>query len=331
VRIYLVDSTLYAVQTGNNTSTLSTTVEIEANTWVHVAYQYQHNGTNRLFTNGALRASVTGVDCQVFGAYSLSIGSNISGSNVYKGYLDEIRIGGNPYVGLTSFTVPTSPYVYNAGDSNLVCIIHADNEGAPIPVYNDTYQGQIWSGHGGGGGEVLTINNITIQNKTYTGTVGAAGVDGSTRFSPHGATGGNTVFEGYTALGGGGATAPVDGDDPFVSIGAGLEGVGGTSGSGFVGAAYGLSTFRNNGVGGGGGGDTAVGEIPTTSSGSYFAGRGGAGVASVGGRGGDGGGQQGAWTTDTSPGRGGKGYTLNNAYPAYPASPGAVSITVVAK
>lgn len=327
VRIYLVDGTLYATQKGNQTLTLSTSVLIEANTWVHVAYQHQHNGTHRLFTGGALRDSASGVDAQMPGPYNLRIGCDSSLGNFYKGYIDEIRFAQNPYVGLTSYTVPTGEYTYQTGVSNFQCIIHGNNEGAPIAIYNDNFISEIYAGHGGGGGEVISLINQVLANRTYTGTVGARGANGTSRFNKHGTDGANTVFETLTGRGGKGAVAPVDANDQFDNGIAGL-GLGGASGTGFAGAGY--NGRQNDNVGGGGGGDSGAGGVPTLVNSVWRGGQGGLadGMQFIsGGRGGNGGGTDNTYTF--TQGEGGKGYTPSG--PNRPPADGAVFIIVKAK
>lgn len=182
--------------------------------------------------------------------------------------------------------------------------------------------GAYAAGAGGGGGGVIDNTNYNIQslNTPITVTIGAGGNGG--KWSPYTnpQNGGNSVFGGLTAAGGG-AAGMGWGQNPGQSGGSGGGGAGydgistqltvaggsGTSGQGYAGGlGRGIST--NRGAGGGGGGGGAVGGDSTTNSGgnggigylsnitgtsTYYAGGGGggdygSGNGGVGGQGGGG-------------------------------------------
>jgi hypothetical protein len=162
-----------------------------------------------------------------------------------------------------SLTVTTDTYV------DLLMAAGGGGGGAGI--------GTTGSGGGGGGGElVLASMLLTAAGSPYTVNVGTGGA-GSTANSVKGTSGGNSTFNGLTAIGGGGggsagAVAGVSGGSG--GGGAGQSGAGGAStasdGYGNAGGASGLYT------GGGGGG---AGAAAPTSPASHPA---------IGGAGGDG-------------------------------------------
>ena len=132
---------------------------------------------------------------------------------------------------------------------------------------------------GGGAGMVITGNTSVIPGTTYTLTIGAGGAKGTAArpSETSGSDGGNSVFNGITALGGQGGnrsrSAP------------GGNGVGGQQ------ANYGTSTQAGGGngggnvgvgnAGGGGGGNSSSGSTGNPSTGSFtLGGNGGAGITS---------------------------------------------------
>lgn len=96
---------------------------------------------------------------------------------------------------------------------------------------------------GGGGGGVIVKSNQSITNGSYAVTVGAGGIYGSSQ----GTNGGNSVFNGLTALGGGGGGG-LSGGSGGASNGAALQP---TSASG--GFGYAAGTGGGGGAGGVGG------------------------------------------------------------------------------
>jgi len=334
IKIFQDGALIKVTATGNTGGTYNlASSAITAGTWTHIAYQHQEDNTisNRraiLFINGTrvdeiisatdINVSITSI------AASLSIGANVNGTNFYKGYMDEFRISIDPYLNSSGFTAPTSEYTFaDPVDVNTI-FIHANIiAGEPSWTPVDTFLGETQSGNGGGGGEVEHLADQTLINKTYTGTVGAAGVNGYNIYANrNGTAGGSTTFDGITVAGGGGATAPVQ------DVG---YGVGGTSGSGNLGDDYG-SVNPNNNVGGGGGGDSGTGGEPYLLSGTWRGGDGGAATFTVAGgnlgRGGAGGGPEGS-SISSNAGRGGKGFSA--AGPNYEPQPGGIFITVTPK
>tara|TARA_R110000868_G_scaffold130300_4_gene339945 strand:+ start:3881 stop:7069 length:3189 start_codon:yes stop_codon:yes gene_type:complete len=336
LKIWIVDDTLYVEQVGNQTLSLEYT-GLTANTWTHIAFQADQGGvdTHRLFVNGVTVDSATGVDCQISGNYTIYMGCDRTESNFFQGYMDEIRFNQIPYVGLTSFSVPTAEYATTDYPSLL---IHGNIlTDCPKPIHHDTYAGiSTYAGHGGGAGEVLSYLNQTLENKTYTGNIGTSGVNGFDRFNLDGIDGGDTIFEGITANGGGGATSHKDQDEQFFNTtGDTVFGAGGTSGSGYTGATFYTTPNLNasGAAGGGGGGSSSNGFVATFSGSTLIAGRGGNGGSVIvrSGQGGNGGYNTGAAAYTpyiSSLGEGGQGYGPSaNRQP----SNGAIVIIINAK
>jgi len=179
------------------------------------------------------------------------------------------------------------------------------------------------AGGGGGGGVIYNTSVAITKGTSYTLTVGAGGTSGGNTSAPAPGNGGNSVFNTYTAIGGGaggmynyvggssgGSGGGGGGNATTSSVtsgGAGTNGQGYAGGSGY---AYGSGSYA---VGGGGGGAGAVGgNAPNTQGGVggnggvgylssitgnavyYGGGGGGASRYSSGGAGGNGGGGNGA-------------------------------------
>ena len=196
--------------------------------------------------------------------------------------------------------------------------------------------GSSWEGGGGGAGGLMN-GTLSINNGSYTITVGEGGVGGrgsGTSNSRVPTNGSNSSFSGFVALGGG-----VGGQNtPEQYPTSGGSGGGGTHTRVTPGNAIGSDQFGNAGglgiestlVGAGGGGAGAVGQGPTVSKGgdggvgleyfgSYYAGGGGGGRRAgsphgVGGNGGGGnGGTAGASAASNTGGGGGGGAGGTNA------------------
>ena len=131
------------------------------------------------------------------------------------------------------------------------------------------------SGGGGGGGEVANVTRI-LGVGSYSVTIGTSGA-GATNGVDVAPNGGTTVFNGISALGGGGAGSDGNPGASGACGGGGTNGsTGGTGSPGYSGG-NGSGVWNNKGVGGGGGGMSAAG----TSGASGVAGRGGEGIAST--------------------------------------------------
>ena len=158
------------------------------------------------------------------------------------------------------------------------------------------------NGRGGGGaGGYNSVTNIYLPAGTHTVTVGAGGT-GSTR-------GGDTVLQGYVAVGGG-----LGGGDSIPATTGGSGGGGGTNNqsgaAGLSGQGFAGGTTTTNQAGSGGGGASAVGVSTSTTVG----GAGGAGLASsiTGSSVTRGGGGGGGGSTAGAGGAGGGGAGSNN-------------------
>ena len=190
--------------------------------------------------------------------------------------------------------------------------------------------GNGYSGGGGGAGGLLNDSEFLLTEQLYAITVGLGGAGGATGGSNVGVSGGNSVFDTFTAIGGGGGGTYNGVQGLNGGSGGGGAQVGGSAGTGTEG--QGFDGGAGGGVGGGGGGASEVGEdsspIEPTSQGNggdglqysisgssiYYAGGGGAGGANVtqgfggsggGGNGGIGGGRVSTNGTDGLGGGGG--------------------------
>jgi hypothetical protein len=130
-------------------------------------------------------------------------------------------------------------------------------------------------GGGAGGGMVLTGTTSVIPGNSYTITVGSGGTGGAdTRTNNNGTTGGNSVFDSITALGGGlGGGSRTNNPGP-AGTGAGLGGAAQVTN---VSSGVGGNGGGGGNAGGGGGGATGAGTNRTSAS---IAGVGGAGITS---------------------------------------------------
>jgi Concanavalin A-like lectin/glucanases superfamily len=189
-------------------------------------------------------------------------------------------------------------------------------------------------GAGGGAGGVVSLSNIQLSKGVpITVTVGPGGSGGTSSSEP-GVSGGNTVFSGYTAYGGGGGkdaagTQSGNGGSGGGAVDGGVTRGGGGKGvypgstyisdtrqgyDGSIGSGDRAKTTVAGGGGGGAGGAGADGYYTSNLSPNYFAGTGGAGLAnsisgsSVTYAGGGGGGQGNAGgASGAGPGGGGGG------------------------
>ncbi len=180
-------------------------------------------------------------------------------------------------------------------------------------------------GGGGGAGGLIYTTSIIYPGESYAVTVGAGGAGSSTNI---GSNGGNSVFNGLTAIGGGGGggngntTAATPGNSGGSGGGGGLsvtgtDGAAGGSGTPGQGNAGGYGTAASCSPSGGGGGAGAAGgagvagskagdggtgiAISITGTSIYYGGGGGGASWCLGqGAGGNGGGGAGAATSGTA-------------------------------
>ena len=173
-------------------------------------------------------------------------------------------------------------------------MIHTFTEDGTFEIPNSTYVDVLLVGGGGGGGNgygaaggggaggMLVLEHVTLLAGKHPVTVGAGG-RGGVRGREGGEDGGNTVFNGRTALGGGG--------------GAGIYYAPHTGGSG--GGAYFTDLFHNSETGAAG----TEGQGCAGGSNTYVEGSG----ANAFGAGGGGAGEAGASASNDGPGKGGDG------------------------
>lgn len=122
--------------------------------------------------------------------------------------------------------------------------------------------GCVNAGGGGGAGGVLTPTSMSLTATGYTVIVGAAGASTGSSYTK-GGTGGNSVFNGNTSIGGGGGGSFNVNSGNSGGSGGGGGGNYGAGGAGTSGQGY----AGNNGSyanGGNGGGAGAVGGTPLT-------------------------------------------------------------------
>jgi hypothetical protein len=145
------------------------------------------------------------------------------------------------------------------------------------------------TGGGGGGGGVIALSNISVTSGTaYTITVGNGG-NAATDTNTYGYSGDNSVFGGYTAIGGGGgADARTNTTTPTGGCGGGGSGLSNnlTGGTATQGTTNGNNGYNGgNGVfnyaGGGGGGAGGIGgNANNTNTSGAYGGVGGTGYSS---------------------------------------------------
>lgn len=133
------------------------------------------------------------------------------------------------------------------------------------------------TGGGGGGGEVVNVTRI-LGVGSYSVTIGTGGA-GATNGVAVAPNGGTTIFNGISALGGGGAGSDYNSGGSGACGGGsgwGTDKIGGAGSPGYSGGG-GSGVWNSGGVAGGGGGMSAAG----TSGASGVAGRGGEGIIST--------------------------------------------------
>jgi hypothetical protein len=136
--------------------------------------------------------------------------------------------------------------------------------------------GGSYGGGGGAGGFRTAAGYAVTPGNTYTVTVGAGGVGGTS--NNRGTNGGDSVFSGITSLGGGGGGSSGTNNGRNGGSGGGGERSTGSGGTGTAGQGNNGAAGRGSSpyYGGGGGGASAVG----TSGSGTTAGSGGAGTSS---------------------------------------------------
>lgn len=86
---------------------------ITSNTWYHVAVSVNANSA-RLFVNGTQVGSTTTITTWSFTPVAVAVGANsnryLSSSEVFNGYMDEIRITNGVARYTSNFTAPTAPF-----------------------------------------------------------------------------------------------------------------------------------------------------------------------------------------------------------------------------
>lgn len=95
------------VQVGGTNIFIVPGAENIINEWCHVALTRQA-GVYRIFTNGILRG--TAASTHDFPEYQIDVGRRPGSSNMYQGYIDELRITKGVCRYTEDFTVPTAPY-----------------------------------------------------------------------------------------------------------------------------------------------------------------------------------------------------------------------------
>lgn len=155
-----------------------------------------------------------------------------------------------------AFTSSNSTFSVIAGAGVLFDILRCGAGGGGGPV------------GGGGAGQFIKETGISLADGDYVVTVGVRGYGGGGTDTP-GLNGGNTTFNGQTAIGGGGGGAHTDTGDEVGKNGASGGGGGADPAGGAGGPAGGTGSAGNNGgtgdhgastyAGGGGGGASAVG------------------------------------------------------------------------
>jgi hypothetical protein len=178
------------------------------------------------------------------------------------------------YIIATGGTVVTDgDYKIHTFTSSGTFTVTSPGSGAQLLVVAGGGGGGSYIGGGGGAGGLLYSANKSFNAQSYTVTIGAGGV-GSTR-TVQGTNGNNSIFDDFTAVGGGCGSA-----EGIAARNGGSGGGGGgftqPAGTGTSGQGFGGGTANNTNAGGGGGA-SAVGQSSTGS--SIKGGNGGDGLA----------------------------------------------------
>ena len=83
-------------------------ISLNLNTWQHVAV-VQKDGVIKLYVNGVLGASVTGSAIEN-GVNNLTIGATSTGTNLFNGFIEEVRISKGIARWISAFTPPSVEY-----------------------------------------------------------------------------------------------------------------------------------------------------------------------------------------------------------------------------
>jgi hypothetical protein len=349
-----------------NGTTFSTTQTLPLNTWSHVAFS-SDGSTCFLFIDGTPSTSFslgstsyTNAQVGVGGRRSDNTEDVNNISTVFNGYIDELRVtSAQRYV--TAFTPPTAPFpnpkktnalggdlVYQITDSGVTYRVH-EFKTVGTSTLSVTSGGEFEylvvggggggaggsSGGGGGGGGKLEGSTILLPG-AYSVAIGDGGEAGPATAPFTALPGGNSTFNGLTAIGGGRGGDSYLGENLDGGCGGGSS-TGGQAGrplytpagSGTAGQGYGGGRGFKDTSGaplpaGGGGGTAAAGGDGTTAGGGfggagllstitgspvYYGGGGGGGGQGFGtpGTGGVGGGGNGSITGDGSNGTNGLG------------------------
>ena len=256
---------------------------------------------------------------------------NIATVNATTGVVTGLS-GGNVVITYTVATGTACPATYNLTVTALTPI-KGNGVSTPLQVLvvAGGGGGGAEMGGGGGGGGVIYNSNVVLDpsTSTYSVVVGAGGAgtpEGSGR--PRGSNGANSIFNGITAIGGGGGASGHNYNTSPAGVGgsgggaSGAGGVGnpnnggreaaGTPGQGFAGGAGTGEWYAGGGGGAGGAGSSRPANggpgIQYTAISPFFwgGGGGGSGHSGPGGNGGIGGGGGGATSLTTG------GLGLNN-------------------
>ena len=278
-----------------------------------------------------------GINCNA-PAYTLDVNGTSHGTSVAAGSIVTNITGGvitkaNGYIFHTFYNTPSGGLVLNipSGSVSATVLIVAGGGG-----------GGFTNCAGGGGAGGVISNAQTLSAGSYSVTVGAGGAGGTV--SAAAVNGSNSVFNGYTAIGGGAGGTNITprngasgGSGGGGSYGGGT-GAAGTSGQGNAGG-NGNSSGNNSGGGGGGaggaggnanvvsssaGGSGGAGATYTIGGSSYLvaggggggtdgtSGTGGSGIGGIGGSPSTSGGAGGNATANTGSGGGGGGGGFGN-------------------
>jgi hypothetical protein len=176
----------------NNTDRTTSAGLITTNSWYHVAAT-RSGTTLRLFVNGVLSATFTGISSDLGTSQPLSIGRQVSAAGYFYGYMDELRIT-KGYARYTSnFTAPTSQFPSTGN------ILPPATSVDYLVVAGGGAGGGGLGGGGGGGGFVTGSSNVNIGT-TYTVTVGSGGTGATAGTNASGTNGAVSLINPSTNL-----------------------------------------------------------------------------------------------------------------------------------
>jgi hypothetical protein len=125
-----------------------TTTQIPLNTWNHIALTRDTGGVYRIFLNGVLcgNGTVTNTAALFDATNELTIGGNSAGTQLFAGYMSDVRILNGTALYTSNFTPPTSLLT---AIPNTSLLLNANNFGVSKASTTQTYSISSFTRYGG--------------------------------------------------------------------------------------------------------------------------------------------------------------------------------------